>query len=643
MGGFLSHFFASRVCLPDISDVSTNTSQKYKMNDLKKSQDPAAEECRVSFSRDLLQQHCFSKKDIEASTMIQAHVQKLTYFLRKAHCTLMCIALGLFTHSCARIIAPEGGPKDTIPPQLIQVFPVQGSTNFKGGTIKLIFDKEIEACDIYKKLIVTPRLQKLDNKPSYTYSVQGKTLKINLKVPLEEETTYTFNFRDAIKDITEGNIAKDLLLTFSTGAQIDVMHVTGQVNYLMTHQPASKAVVALCKADSNNFNIFDNPPDYFIEADEEGKFKLDHIKKGKYYLYASTSKDNQLMIDPSVDEYGFLKDPIELTEKPIEGITLSILKADIRKFQLQSQQFQDQYLELSFNKPVVDYKLSLTHQSKRSQEASTLYSHLIEDKRVIRVYNTLGFLEEDSVKAHLTAQDELGTVIEEIIDIQFKEKRNKKYTTSYKFEPASGTAINSNFVGTVTINKPVKEIVLDRLFFVFNKQSKISIDTEDLQLSDHRDVITIKKQFDPRMLASLEKKEKGHEETIGLVLHIEEEAFITVEEDRNEAMHCMYTLINPKEYGTIRGKIVTETPGFIIQLLDADYKVVKEIRNERNYQFKELIPGNYRLRVLVLKAKDAAWCFGNIYKLKEPDPVIFYPSEVGVIANWEVEGIDFVF
>lgn len=553
------------------------------------------------------------------------------------------IASELLTCSCARIIAPEGGLKDTMPPKLIKAFPIQESTNFKGTMIKLVFDKEIEVRDINNKLVVTPRLQELENKPSYTHNVRGNTLELKLGVPLEEETTYTFNFNDAIKDITEGNVAEDPVLTFSTGEYVDAMYVMGQVNYFMTHQPAAKVLVALYKADDDSFNILDSLPDYFTKTDNEGKFKLDHVKKGKYYIYASASKGDQLKVDLGVDEYGFLKDPIDLTALPVDHVMLSILKADVREFKLQSQQPQDQYFELCFNKPVVDYTLTLVHKPKRFKEPTTLYSHLVADKQVIRVYNTFGLLEEDSVNAYLIAKDVLGTVIEENITIHFGEASGQDNPVTYTFKPTSGTAISPNFVGTMTANKPVKAVVVDRLFFVFNNQDTVRINTADLQFNAQRDVITIKKQLDPRILMPQKDKGKGSEEAGKIVLQMTEGAFVTVEGDSSKAMRYAYTFSDPKAYGTIKGTVTTKAPGFIIQLLDLEHNVIDSIRNERNYQFNTVAPGSYKLRILVLKDKEAAWCFGNINERKEPDPIVFYPAAVAVIANWEIDGIDFVF
>lgn len=531
---------------------------------------------------------------------------------------------------------------DTIPPKLISSYPVHESTGFQDKNIQLTFDKEIDVPGIYNRLTVTPRLAKLEGKPSYTYKVRGNTLKLELASPLEEKTTYTFNFKDAIKDIREGTAAENPTITFSTGDYVDSMYVSGKVKYLMTDQPGSNAWVFLYKVtEEDTLHILNSVPDYFTKTNEEGHFKLDHIKQGQYRIYAGHSQENELIIDPSKEAYGFLRDPIDLSE-PIQDLTLSILQADVTELKLQGKQPQGQYFEIHFSKPIVRYTLELVHKPKRFKEAC-LYSNLIENGQVIRIYNTLGLLEEDSLEANLVAEDAMGHIIEETISIHFREARTDKEPLAYTFTPPSGAKVKPAFEGSMVLSKPVRSVLADSLFFVVNGKDTIQINPEDLHFNAQSDSITIRKQLDFGSVAQKTEAETTSDTQAGLTLHIAKGAFVAVDKELNEAVSYQYTFKNPQACGTIKGKVTTEAPGFIIQLLNEQYKVVDEIRNEPYYQFQEVLPGNYRLRVLVLQDKDAAWHFGNINKLEAPDPVLFYPHELAVVANWELDYIDFEF
>ncbi|MEL6412987.1 MAG: Ig-like domain-containing domain, partial [Bacteroidota bacterium] len=410
------------------------------------------------------------------------------------HCTLpyklgMLAALTFLLYACAEVIPPEGGPKDTKLPKLIKTLPAHESTNFHKKTLTLFFDKAIRVQDLNSKLVVTPKLKKLEGQPSYTYKVRGKKLLLTLVAPLEEATTYTFNFNDAVRDLTEGNIAKDVVLTFSTGDQLDQMSIAGQIRHLMTEQPIPGALVSLYKLEDDQQNILNAPPDYFAYADKEGRFQLDHLKQGQYHIYASNNKKNQLIADPGTDAYGFLPVPIDLSSQPIQQLTLRIVPADIRPFKLIGQQPQDQYFELSFNKPVKHYTLTWARPLKRFKDAPRLYSHLIEDKKVIQVYNTLGFLEEDSLEAHLKATDLLGNIIEETVEVRFREGSNKKQSSTYQLTPVTNAAIKPAFVGTMTLNKPAREVEADSIYFVVNGQDTIYFHTSDVQFNAQCDVV----------------------------------------------------------------------------------------------------------------------------------------------------------
>ena len=62
--------------------------------------------------------------------------------------------------SCAQVVAPSGGPKDTKPPVLLSSHPQSNTVNFSSGSISFTFDEYVVLKNIEKELIISPPLTK---------------------------------------------------------------------------------------------------------------------------------------------------------------------------------------------------------------------------------------------------------------------------------------------------------------------------------------------------------------------------------------------------------------------------------------------------------------------------------------------------
>jgi len=598
---------------------------------------------------------------------LTTHIKK--YFPLVAIVAIV-ISLILLTSRCAQIAPLEGGPIDSVAPKLVSTYPIHGSTEFKGKKITLTFDKEIEIKDIYNRLLITPKLPRLGDNPSYTYKSQGKILTLNLEANLEEETTYTFNFKDAIVDTKESTPADNPTLTFSTGEYIDSMYVEGQVAMLMTGYLVKNAIVTLYKItdiESDSMHILNSPPDYFTTTDQEGKFLIKNIKDGRYRICAGYSQENKIILDDGKDYYGFLKSPIELFE-PITNITIPITEANVKTFKIQGNHPQGPYYEINFNKPVANYTLNLAQASKRF--TGHLHSHLIENSMTIRVYNTMGLLDDDLLAAHLIAEDEMGQQIEKKLQIHFKNKSVPKEPFTYKLKPETGTPIeidNHVLRWQINFNKPIKKIFTEKIALTIGNHEKVFISADEIHWLPQHDAIIIEKNIPNALLAELlhvtkgapasenstsQQQENTEKENLNVKkfvhksasinLTMEKGAFLSVEREWSNAMSAVYSIKNPEVCGTIRGTIITNEPGFVVQLLNENNDVIDEIFNTVHYTFSKILPGNYRIRVLCFKEKNGKWQYGNIHQLETPDPVIFYPYLIPVVANWGIENIDIV-
>ncbi len=141
----------------------------------------------------------------------------------------------------------------------------------------------------------------------------------------------------------------------------------------------------------------------------------------------------------------------------------------------------------------------------------------------------------------------------------------------------------------------------------------------------------------------LSQGQEAEKEALQLTLHVKEGAIVSLENDKNQARQYTYPIKNPRGYGQLKGTVTTQAPGFILQLLDEHYEVVAEVRNQHQYEFSSIAPGQYRLRVIVLQAPDADWDPGNILEQRLPDPVLFHPEGITILPNWQETQPEFQF
>ncbi|MFN8889663.1 MAG: hypothetical protein ACK5WF_19545, partial [Cyclobacteriaceae bacterium] len=85
----------------------------------------------------------------------------------------------------------------------------------------------------------------------------------------------------------------------------------------------------------------------------------------------------------------------------------------------------------------------------------------------------------------------------------------------------------------------------------------------------------------------------------------------------------------------------TKEQYYIIELVDRSGKVVYKIFNIKDYVFKNLEPGEYKIRITLDKNNNQHWDVGNYFIRSEPERIIIYKTfdkktVTPVRANWEV-------
>lgn len=214
----------------------------------------------------------------------------------------LILGMVMFSHSCANTTTPPtGGPKDTIPPVITEIYPVLGQVNVptKKTKLKIKFNEYVTVKDP-KSLFLSPPLEK----PA-KFKLQGKAVVVYFESDLDSNKTYTLDLTNAIGDNNEGNMYPGFTLVFSTGEVIDSMMVTGIVQDCNSLKPLKGATVLLYK-DHADSALFLKRPDAAVKTDEWGFFCLRNIQDTLYRMYALIDENNNNMYEPESERVAFI-------------------------------------------------------------------------------------------------------------------------------------------------------------------------------------------------------------------------------------------------------------------------------------------------------------------------------------------------
>jgi hypothetical protein len=193
---------------------------------------------------------------------------------------LLISKIAFFSVGCAVMSPPSGGFKDTLPPLLVMASPHDSSNNFKEKRITLTFDEFVQIDNAPANVIVSPLSER---EPEVSSKL--RTVTVRFRDTLQPNTTYAIDFGKAIKDVNEGNIAKNFTYIFSTGAVFDSLTISGKVLLAETGKVDSTLIVMLHK-NGDDSAVVNEKPQYIARLDSLGNFTFRNLPADTFYLYA---------------------------------------------------------------------------------------------------------------------------------------------------------------------------------------------------------------------------------------------------------------------------------------------------------------------------------------------------------------------
>ncbi len=527
--------------------------------------------------------------------------------MKKIGLNIILIAgLLLSTVQCAKRASPTGGPKDSIPPVLINASPKLNTVFFDGDGFNMTFNEYVTLKDLSKQLIISPPLNSTQYK---VYPVTGASKKVTLKLldTLLDNTTYTFNFGESIIDFNESNPSSYLTYTLSTGATIDSLFIRGRVTDAFERETERFISLQLYPVDSvyTDSVIYTQKPLYVTSTLDTTIYRFQNLRAGKYALIALEDKAGNYFFDQNSDKIGFNEQLIELPKDSV---------IDLRLFKERTNFFWD--------KPyfVNDHHIRLAYYGDREEEPFKMVSDVPDSFESLvtqsRNTDTLNYwfkgAELDSLQFEFNIKDSL----------QIK-------TVQFKNPTPDSLVIDKLKQGTLGLKEQF-ELKSNLPIVTVNSEQLIVTNVDTIQIPA---ALKIQENYD-RITVDFEVIPNDRYEITLLP-----NALVDFWGQTNDTLVYRTSTKKIEDYGNIFLRVQHESPyPYIIELLKNN-KIIRRydtIVEGNNYTFKLLDTGKYRVRLIEDANENKQWDTGNYLEKIQPERVIYYWKEIDLRANWDM-------
>ena len=516
----------------------------------------------------------------------------------------------LLINGCAKRGSPTGGPKDSIPPILVNANPKLNSTNFNEEEIRLTFDEWIKLDKVQDQLIISPPI---DNSSYEIKPLSGVTKKVFIRFidSLNSETTYTINFGNSIKDNNENNTLTFFNYTFSTGETLDSLYVKGLISDAFDREPSNYVSLQLYRIDSilEDSIVFKNKPTYISNTLDSASYKFQNVKEGKYLIIALKDLNNNYLFDPFFEKIGFIDSLITLPKDSIIDFKLFKEETELvwdRPHFINSEKIGFGYYgKLDIDKIELNSKIpdSVSYTFLKEKETDTLNLWLSRNS-----FDSLNFnlIEKDTIK---------------LTTVKFDRKRDT-LIDSLRISSKTANILHLKESFKLSYNIPIYKIV-DSLISIRNIDSLlISFKTRISKDEEELDIIF---EVSP-----------SDEYNINLYPN----AIVDIRGNVNDTLSYKVITQTLEDYGNVYLDVVRNNDSkFILHLIDNNGDIIREyinISQNSTYSFDLIRPGKYSFRLIEDLNENSKWDTGDYLKKIQPEPVYYYKDEIEVRANWDL-------
>ena len=554
----------------------------------------------------------------------------------------------MFSHSCANTTTPpSGGPKDTIPPIITKLYPLDGQINVPRHKTKLVltFNEYVTVKDP-KSLFLSPPLEK-----AAKFKLQNKSVVVYFENDLDSNKTYTLDVTNAIADNNEGNMFPGYTLVFSTGNQIDSMLLTGIVQDCNTLQPIKGATVMLYK-DLADSAVFLHRPDAAVKTDDWGFFCLRNIQDTTYRLFAIIDENNNNIYEPETEKIAF-----------VDSIIRPLVKINDSLPEIQKYDMKDTICCLARN---TEYELNVFREKPSKQ---LIVNKERVGERTAYITFMAPYAQIDSIWIKGVPQDKLLTQFnlqQDSLEIWVNDPRPQPDTLflNVKYMKTDTLGLLNSFTEEIKLPKPKSALIAKTSRKDIKKEDTTAVFTVDAKpenIEQYGFVLEFKyplvqdafdslnfKSINPRQQES-EEKYTVKRDSLNLrkyiitpknqfqpgyeyILKMPHRKFKDINGFYNDSLDVKVSLPKDDKLSTMMLNMSNVNNKYIVDLLDE--KRTKVLRNyiiekDQTLVFPYLKAGKYSIRITEDLNKNGLVDTGNILEHKQPEKVLFYKLEDG--------------
>ena len=579
---------------------------------------------------------------------------------------------------CARMGQPDGGWYDDRPPQIIATTPADNGTGVKEKKVVICFDEYIKVEDATNNVVVSPpQLEMPEIKGA------GKKIVVELKDSLKENTTYTIDFSDAITDNNEGNPLGNYTFTFSTGAQVDTMEVSGTILDASNLEPVKGIMVGLY-ADLEDSAFYTKPLLRVARTDSRGRFIIRGVAKGKYRAYALQDMDGDYKYSQKGEMIAFSDRIIEPTCGPDtrqDTIWRDSLRIDTIIRRGFTHFYPDDVVLRAFTVPLTD-RYMIKNQRQEPDRLEFFFSYGSDSLPKMRGLNfdaDSAFIVDASIKKdtitywlkdtalvnrdsleieysyHIT--DTLGQLVLQTDTLlmvpkisyekrmKMHEKELEKWQKQQDKFKKKGERYDSVWTPKpLDIRVTAPSSLTPESYLYFTMPAPLArCDTSKIHLQAKVDTLWVPQKFDwqPRPQSILSyRMEAVWTPGTEYQLEIDSAAFESIYGIVNDKMKSTLKCKSEEEFGSLVVKIggLPDSTTAIVQLLDKQDGVVKEARtqDDGSAEFYWLSEGKFYLRAFIDRNGNGIWDSGDFYKALQPEEMFYLPKVIEIKANWDI-------